>query len=65
MDNWTWNVAWFSDPVFLGHYPKEGLEKFAQYLPEITEEDMKLIHQHLIYGTEYIQWLLCPCRRER
>ena len=47
MDNWTWNVAWFSDPVFLGHYPKEGLEKFAQYLPEITEEDMKLIHQPL------------------
>ena len=29
MDNWTWNVAWFSDPVFLGHYPKEGLEKIC------------------------------------
>ena len=26
MDNWTWNISWFSDPVFLGHYPKEGLE---------------------------------------
>ena len=47
MDNWTWNVAWFSDPVFLGEYPKEGLEKFADYLPEITEEDMQLIHQPL------------------
>ena len=29
MDNWTWNVSWFSDPVFLGHYPEEGLQKFA------------------------------------
>ena len=30
MDNWTWNVAWFNDPVFLGKYPEEGLEKFAE-----------------------------------
>lgn len=47
MDNWTWNVAWFSDPVFLGKYPQEGLEKFKEYLPVITEEDMKLISQPL------------------
>lgn len=45
LDNWTWNVAWFSDPVFLGSYPKEGLEKYKEYLPEITKEDMELIHQ--------------------
>lgn len=47
MENWTWNVAWFNDPVFLGKYPEEGLKKFAEYLPEITEEDMKLIAQPL------------------
>ncbi len=47
MESWSFNVAWFSDPVFLGHYPKEGLEKFAEYLPKITEEDLKLIHQPL------------------
>ena len=47
MDNWTWNVAWFNDPVFLGKYPEEGLRKFAEYLPEITDEDMKLISQPL------------------
>lgn len=47
MDNWTWNVSWFSDPVFLGHYPEEGLEKFAPYLPAFTEADMELIHQPL------------------
>lgn len=47
MDNWTWNVTWFNDPVFLGKYPEEGLKKFAEYLPEITDEDMKLISQPL------------------
>lgn len=45
INNWTWNVAWFNDPVFLGKYPEEGLKKYAEYLPEITEEDMELIHQ--------------------
>lgn len=47
IENWTWNVAWFNDPVFLGKYPEEGLEKYAEYLPEITKEDMELIHQPL------------------
>ena len=50
MDNWTWNVAWFNDPVFLGKYPEEGLKKFAEYLPEITDEDMELISQPLEAG---------------
>lgn len=47
MDNWLWNLSWFLDPVLLGIYPKEGLEKFAPYLPEITVKDMELIHQPL------------------
>ncbi len=47
LERWTWNVAWFSDPVFLGHYPEEGLNKYKEYLPEITKEDMKLISQPL------------------
>lgn len=60
MDNWTWNVAWFTDPVFLGKYPESGLEKFKEYLPEITEEDMELISQPLdfmgqnIYNGYYV-----------
>lgn len=45
MDNWTWNVAWFNDPVFLGRYPENGMEQFREYLPAITEKDMELIHQ--------------------
>ena len=47
ISNWTWNVAWFNDPVFLGKYPDVGLEQFKEYLPEITEDDMKLISQPL------------------
>ena len=54
MDNWTWNVPWFSDPVFLGRYPEDGLQKYAEYLPVITEEDMKLISQPLDFMGENI-----------
>lgn len=46
-ENWAWNVSWFSDPVFLGHYPEEGLQKYREYLPKITKEDMELISQPL------------------
>ena len=61
VNNWTWNVPWFSDPVFLGKYPQEGLEKYKQYLPKITDEDMELIHQPIdfmgqnIYNGYYIR----------
>ena len=49
--NWTWNVSWWSDPVFFGHYPEEGLVKYEKYLPKITNEDMKLISQPIdMYG---------------
>ncbi len=48
---WTWNVSWWSDPVLLGHYPEEGLERFAKYLPKMTDEDMRLIAEPIdIYG---------------
>lgn len=51
LSDWTWNVAWWSDPVLLGKYPEEGLKKFEPYLPDITDEDMKLIAQPIdFYG---------------
>lgn len=43
--DWSWNVSWWSDPVLLGRYPEEGLERFAPYLPEITDGDMELISE--------------------
>lgn len=54
LSNWTWNVPWFSDPVFLGRYPEDGLKKYAPYLPEITQEDMALISQPLDFMGENI-----------
>ncbi|MBQ7986038.1 MAG: beta-glucosidase [Clostridia bacterium] len=46
-----WGTSWWSDPVILGHYPEDGLRMYKDYLPEITEEDMKLISQPLdFYG---------------
>lgn len=51
MDNWTWNVSWWSDPVILGEYTEEGMKQFEPYLPKITEKDMKLISEPIdIYG---------------
>lgn len=51
VENWAWNVAWWSDPVMLGRYPEEGLKKYEACLPHITDEDMKLICQPLdFYG---------------
>ena len=49
--NWTWNVAWWSDPVLLGHYPEEGLVRYEKYLSKITDADMKLISEPIdVYG---------------
>ena len=64
MDNWTWNVAWFNDPVFLGKYPEEGLKKFAEYLPEITDEDMQLIHQPIDFYCQNIYQGIEVCADE-
>lgn len=51
LDNWTWNVSWWSDPVLLGKYPEDGLKKYESYLPAITQDDLKLINQPLdFYG---------------
>ncbi len=50
-ENFMWNVSWWSDPVMLGKYPEDGLKKYKDYLPEITEEDMRLINQPIdFYG---------------
>lgn len=49
--NWTWNVAWWSDPVLLGHYPEEGLVRYEKYLLRMTEADMRLISEPIdVYG---------------
>lgn len=37
--------AWWSDPIFLGRYPDDGLEFFAGMLPDIQPGDMQTISE--------------------
>ncbi|OAM88881.1 GH1 family beta-glucosidase [Termitidicoccus mucosus] len=41
------NNTWWSDPVYLGRYPEDGLARFAPHLPKITDADLREIHQPL------------------
>lgn len=59
LDNWTWNVSWWSDPVILGQYPSDGLKKYKEYLPEITKDDMKLISQPIDFYAQNIYQGIC------
>lgn len=40
-----WNNTWYNDPIFFGHYPEDGLEAYAEHLPDIHEGDLELINQ--------------------
>ena len=53
-ENVMWNVSWWSDPVMLGSYPEDGLEMYKDYLPDISDEDMKLINQPLDFYAQNI-----------
>lgn len=44
-NDWAWNIAWWSDPVMLGHYPESALVRYEKDLPKITAEDLKLISE--------------------
>jgi len=41
----VWNHSWWSDPVFLGSYPDEGLRVHGSAAPAFTAEEMRQIHQ--------------------
>lgn len=42
-----WNLAWWTDPVHLGHYPHDAAEAFGADMPRATDADLKLIAQPL------------------
>lgn len=44
-EDWAWNVSWWSDPIFLGNYPKDGLKALERYMPSIKDKDMKIISE--------------------
>jgi beta-glucosidase len=37
------NSAWWMDPVFLGHYPEDGLKRHAMEMPEFNSREMDTI----------------------
>jgi len=42
-----WNNSWWNDPVFLGHYPEDGLRVFGDAAPRVAPHDMAMIRQPL------------------
>jgi len=42
-----WNNTWWMDPVILGRYPEDGLESFADDLPDIKADDLETMCQPL------------------
>ncbi len=42
-----WNNTWWTDPVFFGQYPEDGLKLFNSDAPPIRDGDMKTICQPL------------------
>lgn len=42
-----WNTSWWMDPVFLGHYPADGLKLFGAAAPRVRAGDMETIAQPL------------------
>ncbi|NOU35905.1 MAG: beta-glucosidase [Kiritimatiellaceae bacterium] len=39
--------AWWSDPIFLGHYPESHLRYFGADFPKVTEAELRTISQPL------------------
>ena len=46
-DKTLWHNTWWMDPVYLGHYPEDGVRLFGADMPEIGNDDMKTICQPL------------------
>jgi beta-glucosidase len=44
-DRTAWNNTWWTDPVFLGRYPEDGLRLFGDEAPPIEPGDLELISQ--------------------
>jgi len=49
--DWRMGISWWSDPIFLGKYPEDGLKEFGEDMCTFSEEEMKIISQPLdFYG---------------
>ncbi len=46
-DNVCGEVVWYTDAIFKGHYPEDGVEKFHKIMPKINPGDMEQISRPL------------------
>lgn len=54
----VFNAAWWSDAVFFGKYPEDGMKYHEKNLPEIKDGDMEIISQPVdFYGVNIYD---CP-----
>ena len=44
-----WNNSWWSDPVFFGRYPEDGLSIYGKDAPKVNSGDMEIIKQPIDY----------------
>jgi beta-glucosidase len=44
-ETWTWNMAWYADPICRGYYPEAGLRRFGHAAVRPRPGDMQTIHQ--------------------
>ena len=57
-ENFTSSITWWSDPVFMGTFPKEAEEFFGEHVPSFTDDEWKLITEPLdFYGFNIYQGL--------
>lgn len=50
------STVWFNDPILLGRYPEQGMKLCEEYMPAVTETDMKLISQPIDFLGHNIYW---------
>jgi len=43
----AWSIAWWMDPIFLGHYPADALQLYGTEAPQVRPGDMETIGQKL------------------
>jgi len=55
-DKGVFNNTWWSDPIFLGRYPEDGLKLMAAEMPPVADGDMETISQPLdFFGVNIYQ----------
>ena len=48
-EGFIFSITYWSDPIFLGRYPKELLDEYGEMVPEFTEEEWSLVTEPLDY----------------